>query len=84
MAHLTYSDGTNQERAVGIDSMMPEVVIGRNPDCTIHIGVPSISRRHARVVFNSASGECTVEDLGIIPRIFEALGASLYCGANDR
>jgi hypothetical protein len=64
MPHLAYLDFDNRERFVPLDPGSPEVVIGRNPDCAISVNLASISRRHAKVYLDRASGRCAVADLG--------------------
>lgn len=39
-----------------------ELVIGRDPSCTVHIDVPGVSRHHARIRVDSDA--VTLEDLG--------------------
>lgn len=54
----------------GKDSSLPRylrldhfpAIVGRNPDCSIRLGVDRISRMHAR--FDLCDGNLTVEDLG--------------------
>jgi DNA-binding winged helix-turn-helix (wHTH) protein len=39
-----------------------ENIVGRDPHCEVHVDVPGVSRRHARL--RVSAGEATVEDLG--------------------
>jgi DNA-binding winged helix-turn-helix (wHTH) protein len=54
-AHLTW----NRRTLVLVDG---ENVIGRDPDVSVRIEAPGVSRRHARIL--AAGGRFTLEDLG--------------------
>jgi len=41
-----------------------ENVVGRDPKAQVRLNAPSISRRHARITIDIASGGSTIEDLG--------------------
>ncbi|AWV89249.1 FHA domain-containing protein [Bradymonas sediminis] len=62
MAKLIYQDpDSGQEVSVDIGPNAPEVTIGRNPGNTIRVNNPSISRKHAKIVFDG--GQVTLYDL---------------------
>ena len=59
---LIYRDPeTDQEMSIEVGPGLPEVTIGRNPGNVLRVNNPSISRRHAKIVFEA--GECTLYDL---------------------
>lgn len=41
-----------------------ELSVGRQPDCDLILDDPSVSKRHAILRWDEASGRCTVQDLG--------------------
>jgi len=62
------------------------VVIGRDPDATIRLDDPSVSRRHA-IVERSAGGQATVRDLGSVNGTWvndERVAAPRALAAGDR
>lgn len=62
MAKLIYQDpDSGQEVSVEIGPDAPEVSIGRNPGNTIRVNNPSISRKHAKIVYDT--GRITLYDL---------------------
>lgn len=62
MAKLIYQDpDSGQEVSVNIGPDAPEITIGRNPGNTIRVNNPSISRKHAKMVFDA--GQVTLYDL---------------------
>jgi len=59
---LIYRDPeTDQEVALQVGDSQPEVTIGRNPGNTLRVNNPSISRRHARFVWQGS--EVVLHDL---------------------
>lgn len=40
-----------------------ENIVGREPDCTVWLDSPSVSRRHARIVVSGSDRRVTLEDL---------------------
>jgi DNA-binding winged helix-turn-helix (wHTH) protein len=54
-------------------------LIGRDPGCDVWIDASRVSREHARVVVDSASGRVTVEDVGSTNGTF--VGASPVVGS---
>lgn len=59
---LVYKDPeSGQEVGVEISEQMPEITIGRNPGNVVRVNNPSISRQHAKVVYDN--GQCTLIDL---------------------
>jgi len=62
VAKLIYQDpDSGQEVSVDIGPDAPEVSIGRNPGNTIRVNNPSISRKHAKIVYDA--GRITLYDL---------------------
>jgi len=53
---------SGDERSVTVGAERPRVTVGRSPDNEIQIDRPSVSRRHAEIVFDGETG-CTVRDL---------------------
>ena len=51
-----------EERTVEVGAEHPRVTVGRSPDNDVHVDRPSVSRRHAEIVFDGEAG-CTVRDL---------------------
>jgi predicted nucleic acid-binding Zn-ribbon protein len=58
---LKFQDPTGKEMTVEISEAFPEITIGRNPGNVIRINNPSISRSHAKILFEG--GRCTIFDL---------------------
>ncbi len=61
MPKIKYRDPLGQDASVEISDSFPEVTIGRNPGNVICVNNPSLSRAHARIVYES--GTCTFYDL---------------------
>lgn len=62
MAKLIYQDpDSGQEVSVEVGPEFPEVTIGRNPGNIVRVNNPSISRKHAKLVFDA--GQITLYDL---------------------
>lgn len=61
MPKLKFQDPTGKEMTVEISEAFPEITIGRNPGNVIRINNPSISRSHAKILFEG--GRCTIFDL---------------------
>lgn len=62
MAKLIYMDGgTNHEFA--LDPGRAAYTVGRNPMCDLRINNPSISRKHAEIRLEAATGRYSVYDL---------------------
>ena len=62
MPRLVYVDRQGIERSVPVGTDFPRVTVGRNPDCTIQVTKPSVSRRHSEFTFHD--GVLEVTDLG--------------------
>lgn len=62
MPRLVYVDRQGVERSVPIGATFPRVTVGRNPDCTIQVTKPSVSRLHSEFIYNQ--GVLEVADLG--------------------
>lgn len=61
MPKLKFQDPTGKEMTVEISEAFPEITIGRNPGNVIRINNPSISRSHAKIIYDG--GRCTLFDL---------------------
>lgn len=62
MPKLVYQDPeSGQEVTVELGEELSEVTIGRNPGNVVRVNNPSISRQHAKVVYEN--GQCTLVDL---------------------
>ncbi len=62
MAQLVYTDPeSGQQVTVDVGEQLSEVTIGRNPGNTVRVNNPSISRQHAKVIYEN--GQCTLVDL---------------------
>ncbi|MEZ4461165.1 MAG: FHA domain-containing protein [bacterium] len=62
MPKLIFNDPeTDQEVSLTIGDTQPEVTVGRNPGNTLRVNNPSISRRHAKIVWEN--NEVTLYDL---------------------
>ena len=62
MPKLIFNDPESEEEVtLPIGDSEPEVTVGRNPGNTLRVNNPSISRRHAKFVWES--GEVTLYDL---------------------
>ena len=48
--------------SVCVSLLEGENLIGRDPDCIVRVDLPSISRRHSRIVVSGL--DATIEDLG--------------------
>ena len=62
MAKLVYSDG-GSDQEFALDPGRAAYTVGRNPMCDLRINDPSISRKHAEVRLDAASGAYSVYDL---------------------
>lgn len=63
MLRLVFEDPqSGEERTVEVGAEHPRVTVGRSPDNDVHVDRPSVSRRHAEIVFDGEAG-CTVRDL---------------------
>jgi hypothetical protein len=58
---IKYRDPLGQDASIEISESFPEITIGRNPGNVICVNNPSLSRAHARIVFEG--GVCTFYDL---------------------
>jgi hypothetical protein len=64
LVSLIYIDPkTNQEVTRVIDAAEPEVTIGRNPQNTIRVNSPSLSRHHAKLSLDPETGQVFIADL---------------------
>lgn len=62
MPKLIFNDPeTDHEVTLTLGDSQPEVTVGRNPGNTLRVNNPSISRRHAKIVWEN--GEVTLYDL---------------------
>ncbi len=62
MPKLVYTDPeSEQEVTIELNDQLPEITIGRNPGNGVRVNNPSISRQHARVIYEN--GQCTLLDL---------------------
>ncbi|MEO1266790.1 MAG: FHA domain-containing protein, partial [Myxococcota bacterium] len=61
MPRLRFRGADGKEMTVDINQDLHEVTIGRNPGNVIRIANPSISRQHAKILFDG--GKCTIFDL---------------------
>ena len=62
MPKLVYTDPeSDQEVSVELNEQLTEITIGRNPGNHVRVNNPSISRQHARVIYEN--GQCTLVDL---------------------
>ena len=61
LAKLTYKDGDGNEQEL---DLTPEsvVLVGRHPACELTVARPSVSRKHARFIYED--GRYHIEDLG--------------------
>jgi len=59
---LVYVDRQGIERSIPVGADFPRVTVGRNPDCTIQVTKPSVSRLHSEFTFHN--GVIEVADLG--------------------
>ena len=62
MAKLVYTD-QGEELEYTLDSGRASITIGRNPMCDLRINNPSISRKHAEIRVDAASGGYSIYDL---------------------
>jgi predicted component of type VI protein secretion system len=62
VAKLTYTDG-GVEREFVLDVGRASYSIGRNPMCDLRVNNPSMSRKHAEIRLDAASGTFTLVDL---------------------
>lgn len=62
MAKLVYTEGGIEQEFV-LDQGRAAYTIGRNPMCDLRINNPSISRKHAEVRVDAATGRYSVHDL---------------------
>jgi pSer/pThr/pTyr-binding forkhead associated (FHA) protein len=58
--HLQRMNGALQSRRVDLPS--PVCVLGRDPDCTVHLAEESVSKQHARLTCED--GQFSIDDLG--------------------
>lgn len=61
MPRITYRDPMGQDASIELSDSFSEITIGRNPGNVICVNNPSLSRAHARIVFDQ--GVCTFYDL---------------------
>ena len=57
---LIFKEGPSAGKTYPLEG--EEILIGREPDCTLQIDSPGISRRHARIIFQN--NQFLLEDLG--------------------
>ncbi len=62
MPTLFFTDDAGDERSLVINELFSEITIGRSTGNVIKVSWPSISRRHAKIVYSD--GICILYDLG--------------------
>ena len=60
--HIRVEAPGEKVREFDLEFVSGEIVIGRDPDCTIHIPIASASRKHARLI--KEEGAWLIQDLG--------------------
>lgn len=60
--HISVEAPGEKAREFDLEFVSGEIVIGRDPDCTIHVPIASASRKHARLM--REDGAWLIEDLG--------------------
>src|SRR5260221_12808070 len=61
MASLQVIKGVNEGTAIPLNGGRDKFVMGRDPECEIHIPVTSVSRRHAQILV--VQGKFFIEDM---------------------
>ncbi len=62
MAKLIFSDPQGQPQMLRLDEEMPELVVGRHPDCDLVSEDASVSRRHCTIAFSDLGCEVVDHD----------------------